>query len=175
MSSNPAPGQDLAYLANAGLLNRLEPAWKNLPVADVCGAFWSALAVLQSLRSGGGFCQVYLDEAALVLGWPQLPAIDGSKCCYGVYAAAQGQVALAALEAHLWKRFCDALGRHDWRHAALTSTTLSNPVYEQICSTFLSRTAQQWEEWAIEAQIPLRAVRMQPRPLIHAPWALTQT
>ncbi len=116
-------------------------------------------SVLQTLRAGGGFCQVFLDETALVLGWQHLPAIDGSKCCYAVYAAAQGRVALAALEAHLWSRFCDALGRHDWKHAALSSTTPGNPVYEQICSTFLSRTAKEWEEWAIETQIPLRAVR----------------
>jgi crotonobetainyl-CoA:carnitine CoA-transferase CaiB-like acyl-CoA transferase len=164
------PGHDLTYLAAAGVLDRLGPAWKTVPLADVSGAFWSALAVLQGLRAGGGFYEIYMEEASLTLGWPPPPFIDGSKCCYSIYATSQGEVALAALEPHLWERFCAALFRPEWKDAAFTTAHLANSVYRDMCDRFRSRTADEWETWAIKHHIPLRAVRRErPRPA-RLPW-----
>src|SRR5437868_5507749 len=49
-----SPGHDLTYLAAAGLLGRLEPAWRSIQLADLSGAFWTAMAALDGLRRGGG-------------------------------------------------------------------------------------------------------------------------
>jgi len=50
-------------------------------LADVTGAMWAALATLEGLRRGGGFCEVYLAEAAQVFAYPPLPFLDGSVLC----------------------------------------------------------------------------------------------
>ncbi len=164
------PGHDLTYLATAGLLPQVEAASRNIPLADLCGAFWAAMGVLNGIRIGGGFYEVSLEEASLTLAWPHIPFLDGSRCCYAIYPAAEGRVALAALEPHFWERFCAAIARPEWKHGAYSSTTEDNDVYREMCAEFRSRTAEEWDRWALEHQIPLRAVREEARPFSKAPW-----
>jgi alpha-methylacyl-CoA racemase len=131
-----SPGHDLTYLAAAGLVGRLEPVWRNMQLADLCGACWTAMAALDGLRRGGGFYEVYLGEAAQTVALPSPPFLDGSACCYGIYAAADGQVALAALEPHLWQRFCSAAGRENWAGAAMSPAKGENLAYSEMCNFF---------------------------------------
>jgi alpha-methylacyl-CoA racemase len=168
-----SPGHDITYLAAAGLISRLEPVWRNIQLADLCGAFWTAMAALDGLRRGGGFYEVYLSEAAQTVSLPNPPFLDGNACCYGIYAAAEGQVALAALEPHLWQRFCSAAGHEDWAAAAMSPAKKGNPTYLEICDFLVGRTAQEWEQWASENRIPLRAVRTDPQALTGAPWKVS--
>ena len=168
-----APGHDLTYLAAAGLLGRLEPVWRHIQLADLCGAFWTAMAALDGLRRGGGFYEVYLGEAAQTVALPSPPFLDGGACCYGIYAAGDGQVALAALEPHLWQRFCSAAARDNWALAAMSPAKGENPVYAEICKFFAGRSVQEWEQWAGENRIPLRAVKTEPQSLSGAPWKVS--
>lgn len=168
-----SPGHDLTYLAAAGLISTLEPVWRNIQLADLCGAFWTAMAALDGLRRGGGFYEVYLGEAAQTVALPSPPFLEGSVCCYGIYAAADGQVALAALEPHLWQRFCSAAGCEDWTGAGMSPAKGENPTYSEICKFFAGRSAQEWEQWAIENRIPLRAVKAEPQALAGAPWKVS--
>ena len=168
-----SPGHDLTYLAAAGLVGRLEPVWRNIQLADLCGAFWTAMAALDGLRRSGGFYEVYLGEAAQTVSLPTPPFLDGNACCYGIYAAAEGQVALAALEPHLWLRFCSAAGHDNWAAAAMSAAKEENPAYAEISRFFVGRTAQEWEQWASENRIPLRAVKSEPQALAGAPWRVT--
>lgn len=168
-----SPGHDLTYLAAAGLLGRLEPVWRGLQLADLCGAFWTAMAALDGLRRGGGFYEVYLGEAAQSVSLPSPPFLDGNACCYSIYEAAVGQVALAALEPHLWQRFCSSAGRQDWAAAAMSPARKENPAYAEICGFFAGRSAQHWEQWAGENRIPLRAVKAEPQVLAGAPWKVS--
>jgi crotonobetainyl-CoA:carnitine CoA-transferase CaiB-like acyl-CoA transferase len=168
-----SPGHDLSYLAAAGLVGRLEPVWRNIQLADLCGAFWTAMAALDGLRRGGGFYEVYLGEAAQTASLPPPPFLDGNACCYGIYAAADGQVALAALEPHLWQRFCNVAGRENWAGAAMSPARRENPAYAEICQFFGGRSAQDWEQWAGENRIPLRAVKGEPQVLTGAPWKVS--
>jgi len=165
-----APGHDLCYLAAAGLLERFDPAWKNVQLADCAGAFWAALAALDGLRQGGGFYEVYLGEVARAMAYPPLPAVDGSKVCYALYPSAAGEVALATLEPHLWERFCRAVGRGGWLAAGTTPASTDNPVYRALCALFATRKAVEWEAWAQEKTIPLRAVRPYTPPKSILPW-----
>jgi crotonobetainyl-CoA:carnitine CoA-transferase CaiB-like acyl-CoA transferase len=168
-----SPGHDLTYLAAAGLLGRFEPVWRHIQLADLCGAFWTAMAALDGLRRGGGFYEVYLGEAAQTVSLPTPPFLNGGACCYGVYAAKEGQVALAALEPHLWQRFCSAAGHENWAGAAMAPATRENPAYSEICQFFAGRSAQEWEQWAGENRIPLRVVKGEPQALWGAPWKVS--
>jgi alpha-methylacyl-CoA racemase len=165
-----SPGHDLTYLAAAGLLPRLGSAWKEVQLADVSGAFWAVIAALDGLRRGGGFYEIYLEEAARVFANPGLPFLDGSRVCYTLYPSLEGEVALAALEPHLWERFCRAMSREEWLDRAFTPASSDNPVYREICAVLSTRKALEWDSWARETAVPLRAVRhhLQEGPLL--PW-----
>ncbi len=169
-----APGHDLTYLAAAGLLPRVDGAWKPVQLADVTGAMWAALAALEGLRRGGGFFEVYLAEAARVFAYPPLPFLDGSVLCYAIYPARDGQVALAALEAHLWTRFCQAAGKEAWAGAAYTPAREENPLYRQACAFFREKSALEWEAWAAEHGLPLAAVRPYTPRGFGLPWAFAE-
>ena len=65
---------------------------------------------------------------------------------YGLYPAQEGWLAVAALEPHSGRRWADELGLDELTHEALTDT-------------FRARTAEDWEAWARERDLPLGAVR----------------
>jgi alpha-methylacyl-CoA racemase len=64
---------------------------------------------------------------------------------YGLYRARGGHLALAALEPHFWERLLEELEVQGDRRDL-----------ERI---FETKTAEQWEEWATERDLPLAAVR----------------
>lgn len=166
----PQPGHDLTYLAGMGLLPMLDPAWRSIPLADLCGAFWAAMAVLQGLRMGGGFYEVYLEEACLTAGWPRLEFLDGGRCCYTLFDASDGKIALAALEPHLWQRFCVAAEQKSWQDKAFSPAKAGNSVYEQMCAFFRSRNTEQWDTWGAQHNLPLRALAPAPKQATGPPW-----
>ena len=153
----PDPGHHLTYLAEAGLLGRFP--WRAFQFADLAGAYALALAALKGLLLGGGFYEVALAEAVKSIAYPPIPFLDGSVLCYGVYRAREGEVALAALEPHLWARFCQKAGLPELVEAAFGPASPENPLYGALCAFFAQRPAQAWEAWAREEGLPLRAVR----------------
>ncbi len=164
------PGHDLTYLAGGGWLPRMGEAWRMLQLADVTGALWGALAVEQGYRQGGGFYEVYLEEAPAVFGYPRLEMLDGRLVSYRIYEAAEGQVALAALEPPLWVAFCEAAGRHAWKGKGRTLAEEGNPVFQEICAFFRTRSAEAWDVWARKHRLPLRMVRPWRLPRHLCPW-----
>lgn len=153
----PDPGHDLTYLAEAGLLGRFP--WRAFQFADLAGAYALALAALKGLLLGGGVYEVALSEAVKSIAYPPIPFLDGSVLCYGVYRAREGEVALAALEPHLWARFCEKAGLPELVEAAFSPASPENPLYRTLCAFFAQRPAPAWEAWAREEGLPLRAVR----------------
>jgi alpha-methylacyl-CoA racemase len=166
-----SPGHDITYLAAAGLLPRLDPAWKQIQLSDLVGAFWIALAALDGLRHQGGFYELYLDDACAILGYPPLDCVDGSRVCYSVYRCLEGEIALAAIEPHFWQRFCTALRRGDWIGSAFTRAVPSNSVYQSICSVFAGRSARNWEAWALRISVPLRRIQHREGSDVPLPWS----
>ncbi len=165
-----APGHDLTYLAASGLLPGFEPAWRQLQLADTTGAMWAALAAVEGVRRGGGFHEVVLEDTARVLAYPTPPGLDGRTLCYALYPAAEGEVAVAALEPHLWAALCRAFERDEWTDAAFTPAVPENPVFRELSDLLAGRTAAEWDAWAGEHALPLRAVRAGAVPERILPW-----
>lgn len=156
-SDVPDPGHDLTYLAEAGLLGRFP--WRSFQFADLAGAYALALVALKGLLLRGGVYEVALSEAVKAVAYPPIPFLDGSVLCYGVYPARQGQVALAALEPHFWARFCEEAGLPELLPAAFSPASPGLPPYERMLAFFQEKSAWEWEAWAKEKGVPLRAVR----------------
>src|SRR5262245_10827452 len=114
------PGHDLTYLASAGVLD--PPAMPRTLAADLLGAeraAGAALALLLARERGGeaGNVEVPLSDAAEVLALPLRngltrpgAGLGGGFGGYNLYETARGWIALAALEAHFWRRFREETG-----------------------------------------------------------------
>jgi crotonobetainyl-CoA:carnitine CoA-transferase CaiB-like acyl-CoA transferase len=96
---------------------------------------------------------IALSECALALAAPFKAGLTspggmlaGSSPLYGLYEASDGWIALAALE----PRFAERL---------LAGLKMTEPDRDQLARRFRQRSAQEWEKWALESDLPLVAVR----------------
>jgi len=147
-------GHDLTYLATAGLVN--DDTLPRSLFADLAGAERAASAALAALlyreRTGEAVhCYVSLAEAAQALAEPLRAGLTkpggvlgGAFAGYRVYRAADGFVALAALERHFFQRACDTL---------LAPAT----PYGSFAEAFAARSCAYWERAARELDLPLVA------------------
>lgn len=122
---------DLNYVSVAGMPGSMEtPQVIGGQVADIGGAYIAVTGILAALlrreRTGEGtFVDTSLAEAALpfmLYNWVENHALGtsagqggltGGLACYRIYAAQDGNVALAALEPKFWSNFCNAVNRPD--------------------------------------------------------------
>lgn len=142
-------GHDLTYQAAFGTV--LPPAMPTLPIADLIGAERATSAALAMLRARerGLDCstRVALEDAA---SWAsaalQLSApgavLSGVLPTYNIYPCSQGWVAVGALEPHFAARLAEHVGPDD-----------------QLAETFATRSAQEWQDFGAEHDIPLVAVQ----------------
>jgi crotonobetainyl-CoA:carnitine CoA-transferase CaiB-like acyl-CoA transferase len=141
-------GHDLTYQAQAGFLGDEMP---RTLVADVVGAeriFGAALALL--MQPPGATIDVGLVESLDGLVAPirhRLTTLDGPlggrAPQYRVYAAKTGRVAVAALEPHFERALYEQLGL---------------APRSDLTARMRERTAEEWEVWARERDLPLVAV-----------------
>lgn len=175
-------GHDLTYQALAGTLapNPRVPA---VPVADHAGAWSAALSIVSALYQRdagrgeteatgpptGSHIDTSLYDAALhtnLVNWAAQAAgekavgerlsLSGSLACYNLYGTAdRGYVALACLEPHFWKRFCEVVGEEKWigRHFD-TGADFKREVQKLIGQ----RTRQEWADLAERHDLPLDPV-----------------
>jgi crotonobetainyl-CoA:carnitine CoA-transferase CaiB-like acyl-CoA transferase len=149
------PGHDLTYAAEHGLV--APPHLPRTLVADLGGAELATTAAVALLlareRSGeSGYEEVALADAAAGFAAPlrhgaTLPGglLGGGTPWYSVYAAADGWIAVAALEPHFRERLALEFGLDELTHDALTAA-------------FRARSAEDWEAWGREHDLPLGAV-----------------
>jgi crotonobetainyl-CoA:carnitine CoA-transferase CaiB-like acyl-CoA transferase len=141
-------GHDLTYLGRAGLLGIEVPLTL---MADVIGserAFAAALLLLAQPPGARGQLGLYDSLAPLVApfrhGLTQRGGLlGGGLPAYGIYAAREGRVAVAALETHFRAHLYEALDL---------------PRGSDLTAAFKARTAAEWEAWAIERDLPIVAV-----------------
>jgi crotonobetainyl-CoA:carnitine CoA-transferase CaiB-like acyl-CoA transferase len=149
------PGHDLTYLAMNGLAR--PPRMPPTLFADMAGgerAAMEALALVVARDRGGrgGHVTVALADVAHDLAQPLREGLTapngllgGGLAGYNLYATAEGWIALAALEPRFFQRLAEAL-------------SLSPATQERLAAKFAERTAQEWEAWAREHDLPLVAV-----------------
>lgn len=141
-------GHDVTYQAKAGLLHDGLP--KTL-LADLLGAERAYAAVMEMMHKGAGGSRVVgLFDALAGLTAPLRHGLTaaggvlgGGNPAYGVYAASDGRIAVAALEPHFRDRLYTALGLAD-----------GSP----LADVFRTKTAADWERWSAAHDIPLKSI-----------------
>lgn len=148
------PGHDLTYQMEAGLV--ADTTMPRTLLADLGGAeraVTAALALLlQRQRGGEAGCEtVALAEAAEIFAEPLRYGATGAGGLlgggipeYGLYACADGIVAVACLEPHFRDGLRNALGL----------TALS---HDGLATRFREGDAAAWNAWARERDLPLVA------------------
>ena len=151
-----APGHDLTYLAEWGMLS--PPDMPRTLLADLAGAERAVSATLALLLDraqgrGGGYDEVALSEAAAFFAGPLRYGITkpgaplgGGFPGYGLYEARDGWISVAALERHFWERL-------------LLELDLEDATREDLEEAFVQKTTKEWEQWARERDLPLAALR----------------
>ncbi len=147
-------GHDLTYQAVVGLLD--PDTMPRVLLADLAGAERAvteglALLVGSATTGVGGITEVALSAAAesmaRTMRWgltqPGGPLAGGNPA-YGIYAAREGHVAVAALEPHFRARLLETLDVDGSR--------------DSLSAAFATRTASEWEAWALEHDLPVVAL-----------------
>jgi alpha-methylacyl-CoA racemase len=148
-------GHDLTYQAAAGLV--APPGLPRTLVADMAAAertVSAALALLLARERGGeaGYAEVAAADVAEAHAAPLRHGLTapggllgGAHHAYRLYEAADGWIAVAALEPHFLRRL----------EAELGVPGAGAPELERA---FRARTASAWEAWAAERDLPIAAV-----------------
>ncbi|MHB8896017.1 MAG: CaiB/BaiF CoA transferase family protein, partial [Candidatus Geothermincolia bacterium] len=132
-------GHDINYLGYAGVLGATGPAGgpptlSGVQIADLGGGgMFGALSILMAYihagRAGegqhvdvsmmdGSLSWLTINTGEVLTGGP--PPARGSQLlwgatpCYNIYEAADGYMAVGAIESKFWKRMCEVLGRPDY-------------------------------------------------------------
>lgn len=141
-------GHDLTYQARAGLVTGEMPLTL---LADMAGAERAYAAIKDAARHPGtahivGLADVVRDLAApLDYGLSAAGGhLGGGNPAYRIYVCKSGSIAVTALEPHFRQRLYEGLGLVDGA---------------DLSSAFLTRTAIEWEHWAVERDIPLVALK----------------
>ncbi|NNM47064.1 CoA transferase [Knoellia sp. DB2414S] len=145
-------GHDLTYQAAQGTL--LPPTMPLVPLVDVLGAERAVSAALAGLRRRASVKtdvreRVVLDDVAFHasaavrhgLTGPG-DVLGGGLPTYGIYATADGHVAVGAIEPHFAGRLADAVGR----------------TREELAARFGTESSAHWESLGRSLDIPLVAV-----------------
>jgi crotonobetainyl-CoA:carnitine CoA-transferase CaiB-like acyl-CoA transferase len=150
------PGHDLTYQAALGLV--VPPVLPLALLADLGGAeeaVTASVALLLSRERGQGAQAAFvsLAEAAARFALPyehglttRQGLLGGGWPGYNLYQAAEGWIAVAALEPHFADRLVRELGVESLTH-------------EQLTQAFRDRTADEWQSWAVPRDLPIVAVR----------------
>lgn len=154
-TANPEEaGHDLTYQARAGLLalSGVEGhhAMPMTLAADMIGAERAHAAIKEVMREPGASRIIGLYDALRDLAAPlryglTAPGgiLNGGNPAYAIYAAREGTIAIAALEPHFRARLYEGLGLADGA---------------DLTTIFTTRTAGEWESWAVARDIPLVAL-----------------
>lgn len=148
-------GHDLTYQAKTGLIT--PPFLPRTLLADLATAeriVSAALALIIAYQTGqaGTINQISIESVLIGFSAPLrfgLTATNGLLGGvipgYNIYETSFGWVAIAVLEPHFWIKFIKLLG-------------LINNTHEDLQNIFLTRSALEWEAWAIDNDIPISAL-----------------
>ncbi len=163
-------GHDVDYMAYAGALSIMgseeRPSVPGLQIGDLAGGGMAAvIAILaalhrRTLEGRGSFCDISMQDG--ITSWLSIHAaeffatgtvpsrermhLSGAYPCYRVYPAADGWLAVGALEPQFWSSLCTALGRDDLLGEAFAMGDRRDEVIAELEALFASRTRAEWME-----------------------------
>ncbi len=139
---------DLNYQADAGLLAALHstqvPA---LLIADITAAYRATIVILAALvtRRGVTLDVSLVDAARSWVPFVPPPVLRGDFACYNVYETSDGgHVALGALEAKFWGRFCRRVGHAEWIPLQFAPEPQRAALIGAVRALFRSRPTDAW-------------------------------
>ena len=164
-------GHDLDYIAYGGVLGITgesggRPVVPAVQVGDLGGGAMAAvIAILAALRKrdatgDGDFCDVSMTDG--VVSWLSIHAasffatggtperggmhLTGAHPCYRVYPAADGWLAVGALEPQFWSALCAALDVPHLAGDGFASGERRGAVIAELEALFRTRTRAEWME-----------------------------
>ena len=164
-------GHDVNYMGYSGALSITgeeegRPVIPGLQIGDLAGGGMSAvIAILAALhRRGvtgvGDFCDVAMTDG--IVSWLSIHAaqffatgevpqrermhLSGAYPCYRVYPAADGYLAVGALEPQFWAALCDAIEREDLLGDGFAMGERRDEVIADLSAHFSKRTRAEWME-----------------------------
>lgn len=179
-----ASGHDLNYMAQTGALQLFGtpatgPIVPGLSIADVGGgSMMAAFGILTALtaRANTGTGQfVDISMADGLVSWLCYHAADylfggieprggerpfiGQAPCYNVYRCADDRhISLGIIEEHFWHRFCDLIGRPDFRSQQWPTGEAALQQHGILTAVFGAETASTWAARLTAADIPASPV-----------------
>jgi len=153
------PGHDVNYVAAAGGLAYpgqwlQAPARSSLPVADMAGGSFAAIAILSALHEGkGAYLDLSLFEAAFFMAAMRHsldPAVDPKAHIFpvnDVFECKDGKrLTLGILEQHFWENFCEVVPGFEYADFATDAKRRSNGDRLSLLlkNVFLQKTAAEW-------------------------------
>ena len=164
-----AAGHDVDYAAYSGVLGINgeaggRPVIPGVQTGDLAGGGMAAvIAILAALRKRdvtgeGDFCDVSMTDglvswlsmhAASFFATGEVPRrgemhLSGAHPCYRVYPAADGWLAVGALEPQFWAALCAALDRPDLVDDGFAVGERRDAVVAELEELFSSRTRAEW-------------------------------
>ena len=166
-----AAGHDVNYMGYAGALGVIgeegrRPVIPGVQVGDLAGGGMAAViailaALLKRAATGAGdYCDVAMCDG--IVSWLSIHAaaflatgaeperelmpLSGAYPCYRVYPAADGWLAVGALEPQFWAALCDALERPDLLDGAYATGERRDEVIAALERLFAGRTRAEWME-----------------------------
>lgn len=190
-------GHDLNYIGFSGVLEQIgvnggPPAIPNLQIGDLLGGALSGVmgilaALFDAQRSGKGrFVDVAMSEAVLAHNlFPLFAAqsaaglaergsdlLSGGDAGYGVYATADARyMAVAPLEEKFWHRFCDTIGRAEWKPLHGVRGPAAAALRAELAALFATRTQAQWSALFADADCCVTPVLDVSEALLHPQFA----
>jgi crotonobetainyl-CoA:carnitine CoA-transferase CaiB-like acyl-CoA transferase len=186
-AGNPRVAHDLNLTALTGFVQRLpgggfapgsstEPA--RIPpvqIADVNAGLLASGSVLAALlrrtRTGRGarLAQPLLSGPLPFVAWPWADAAMGARGvadtllggdvpCYRVYEAADGALAVGALEPKFWVGLCQVLGHPELAAAGLDASPRGQEAAETIQTLLRTQPVQHWLDLFEDHNLPVTAV-----------------
>lgn len=173
-----AAGHDVDYAAYAGILSITgeadgRPVIPGVQMGDLAGGGMSAvIAILAALRKRdatgeGDFCDVSMTDG--LVSWLSIHAasyfttgevpragemhLSGAYPCYRIYPAADGWLAVGALEPQFWSALCESIGRADLADDGFAVGERRNEVIAELEDLFGTRTRAEWMEHFGDADV----------------------
>jgi len=164
------PGHDVNYVAAAGGLAYpgqwlQAPARSSLPVADMAGGSFAAIAILAALHEGKGAClDLSLFESAFFMAAMRHsldPAVDPKAHIFpvnDVFECKDGKrLTLGILEQHFWENFCSVVPGFDDEAFSTDAKRRANGdrLSSLLKKAFLQKSAEEWSALLEANDVPV--------------------